>query len=90
MENALRIYIEVYSQLGHFEEALKCSKEIIEIKEEGYSKLSKNTVSIAEANYYRQKIERQAELYHKQNIELLKTNKTIRQKTKQVAEAIKN
>ncbi|MDD2331465.1 MAG: tetratricopeptide repeat protein [Candidatus Cloacimonetes bacterium] len=87
VENALRIYIEVYSQLGHFEEALKCSKEIIEIKEEGYSKLSKNTVSIAEANYYRQKIERQAELYHKQNIELLKTNKTIRQKTRQVAEA---
>lgn len=71
-------YTEAHNALGNFEKALACQKEICRIQEANLEEHRKNSISIKEAEYYQNKIKKQATEYQLQNIELKAKNKLIR------------
>lgn len=84
-----KLFVDVYTALGQYEEALKHSVRMNELLTKNLDDNNKGTVPITEAEYYRKKIENQAKQYQEQNIELLGKNKIIRQKTRELTHSNK-
>jgi signal transduction histidine kinase len=76
------LYAEVYAGLGQHEKAYSHQKQLSEHLHKSLDEKTANSISRMEADYYRKKIEIQAEQYRKQNIELRKRNRTIKGHTR--------
>jgi len=84
ISRCLQLLRDVNKEMGNFEEALKYAILFSEGLGNSMEEISKNTVSITEADYYKKKIETQAKLYLKQNTELKQRNRIIKHKSKEL------
>lgn len=78
------LYAEVYAGKGMYKKAFQHQKQLADQLQKNLDENTANSITKMEAEYYRNKIARQAELYHKQNIELRKNNRIIRHNTRKL------
>jgi signal transduction histidine kinase len=80
----VKLYSEVYTEMQDYEKALHYSREYAKILSEELEQKRKNTISIKEAEFYRNKIEKQAVMYLAQNKELKRKNRQIGKSTREL------
>ncbi len=79
------LYSELFSHQGNYHKAWEYQSLISHSLSDSLDYQIKNTITKTEADYYRRKIELQANLYQSQNTELKKRNREIKQKTTELA-----
>jgi len=91
------IYMRYYSYLsaiqalrGNYEEAFLTEKELNKLLNSEFTEHIEQSVNKSEAEFYQRRIEEQAELYKKQNLELIKRNKIIRSNSKELKKSYQN
>ncbi|MDZ4121054.1 MAG: tetratricopeptide repeat-containing sensor histidine kinase, partial [Candidatus Cloacimonadaceae bacterium] len=80
----LRIFRDSYKGAENWVKALEYSELHAQELDRQLTQTHKSTVSITEADYYRAKIEKQAQLYKEQNADLQKSTKVINEKKHQL------
>ena len=75
----MNMLAEVYAKLGDYVKAYEYMRQTMNIENELNANRKENSISVNEANYYKRKIELQAEVYRKKNKELKHKNKLIRE-----------
>lgn len=83
-------YSQIYAQRGDFESAYNSQAELNAALNELYEEHVKQSVNKSEADYFRKRIEEQAELYKEQNKELKKKNRIIHQNSIELSRSNKN
>ncbi|HOH46616.1 MAG TPA: tetratricopeptide repeat protein [Candidatus Cloacimonadota bacterium] len=76
-ERYLKLCVQYRIKTGELDKALEYSKELAEFLGEMLHQNSQNSISTEEADYYRRKIENQAEKLRKQNEELSAANASL-------------
>ena len=92
-EQLVRFYgyrSQIYADKGDFETAYKSQAELNAALNELYEDHVKHSVNKSEADYFRKRIEEQAELYKEQNKELKKKNRIIHQNSIELSRSNKN
>lgn len=81
------LFADAYSQLHRYQEAFAYQKELCNILSRSLEEKTLNSITITEADFYRNKIEKQAEQYRQQNLELTKKNKIIGTRTRELKQS---
>jgi signal transduction histidine kinase len=84
------MYADVYAGMQDYARAFEYQRENSEILRAKLKRLKENSISKNEAEYYRKKIEKQAQIYKEQNSELKKKNRIIRKTTKELRDGYRN
>jgi len=80
----------IQAKQGKYEEAFLTEKQLNELLNNEFSEYISQTINKSEAEFYQRRIEEQAELYKKQNLELIKRNKIIRSNSKELKKSYQN
>ncbi len=85
-----KYHSQIYAERGDFETAYNSQAELNAALNDLYEEHVKQSVNKSEADYFRKRIEEQAELYKEQNRELKKKNRIIHQNSIELSRSNKN